>query len=457
MTRMRAQAALWIGRLVMAVLRLAGRRGTSLPGLIASRVSPELLFRLLDQLEQCVVVTGTNGKTTTSALLYSMLEDDRRPWLTNRGGANLLQGLLAALLPHVDRYGRLRVRRAVLEVDEATLPLMTAHYHPTLIVVTNVVRDQLDRYGEVDGALEMLRSGLLYPGTTLLANADDPLAASLGRERELTYYYGMEECPMDEEPRNEVRDGAFCLLCGQELRYERYIYGQLGYYSCDRGHFDRPEPHFGGRTDGVSAVTVRERGANERGEEFPVQAGVLGLYNDYNVLAAAAAARLLGRSPRQIQEGAKHYEAPLGRMQMFPGSPERILALIKNPTGANSVLRALEADERDKAVCFAINDADADGRDVSWLWDIDLEWFVSAALCQHYICAGTRALDMAVRLAYAGVDRGRIRIAAELSDLVSMTAELDVPVYVLSTYTALHPLGEHLRSDGPGLGRRIRT
>lgn len=444
MKRLRAQAALWIGWMIALLLRLVGRRGTSLPGLVASRVSPDLLFRLLSQLEQCVVVTGTNGKTTTSALLYSMLTDDEHPWLTNRGGANLLQGLLGALLPHVDGHGRLRVKRAVLEVDEATLPRITDHYHPTLIVVTNVVRDQLDRYGEVDGALAMLRSGLQYPGTILLTNADDPLAASLGWERELTYYYGMDECPVDEEPRNEVRDGAFCLICGRELQYERYIYGQLGYYYCFSGHFGRPAPHFGGKTDGSSELIIRERVTDHRQEEFMVDAGAPGLYNDYNVLAAAATARLLGRSPRQIQAGEKHYEAPPGRMQMFPGSPERILALIKNPTGANSVLRTLESDEREKAVCFAINDADADGRDISWLWDIDLERFVSVARCQHYVCAGTRALDMAVRLAYAGVDRQSIQISEELPEALAMTSELDVPVYVLSTYTALYPLGEQL-------------
>ncbi len=445
MKRLRAQAALWIGWLVTILLRLVGRRGTSLPGLVASRVSPDLLFRLLSQLEQCVVITGTNGKTTTSALLYSMLTDDEHPWLTNRGGANLLQGLLGALLPHVDGRGRLRVRRAVLEVDEATLPRITDHYHPTLIVVTNVVRDQLDRYGEVDGALALLRSGLQYPGTILLTNADDPLATSLGWERELTYYYGMEECPVDAAPRNEVRDGAFCLICGQELHYERYIYGQLGYYSCGNGHFDRPEPHYSGKTNSSFEVVIRERANAGRQEEFAVQAGVLGLYNDYNVLAAAAAARLLGRSLRHIQMGAGRFEAPLGRMQLFPGFPDRILALIKNPTGANSVLRTLEADERDKVVCFAINDADADGRDVSWLWDVDLEWFVAAGRCQSYICAGTRALDMAVRLAYAGVDREAIRISDQLPDMLGMTSGLTVPVYVLSTYTALYPLGEELR------------
>lgn len=444
--RVRSLIALWVGRGVLRTLQLSGRRGTSLPGFIANRISVDLLFDLLAQLETCVVVTGTNGKTTTSALLYSMVSSQSTPWITNKDGANLAQGLLAALLPHATLFGKMRVRKAVLEVDEATLPRMTERFHPTIIIVTNVFRDQLDRYGEVDHALAMLRRGISYPGIQLITNADDPLAASLGINREFTLFYGMDECPTDLEMRNEVRDGAFCLLCGSELQYTRVIYGQFGFYTCPTGDFSRPRPDYAGflQADSV-ALTVLSRTHGKDVEQFSVQATVLGLYNYYNLLAAVAAARTLGISPALIASALIAYEAPLGRMQVYRGQTERILALIKNPTGANSILRAIESDMRTKRICFAINDADADGRDVSWLWDIDVESFLLHSACDQYFCAGHRALDMALRLAYAGVPRDQIHILHSLEQVVFATQSEDTPVYVLSTYTALYPLGTYLR------------
>ncbi|WP_181362838.1 Mur ligase family protein [Sulfoacidibacillus thermotolerans] len=442
----KSRLALWVGQITLYVLRLIGRRGTSLPGFLAYRLSPDLLFNLLTQLDTCVFVTGTNGKTTTSALLYSILSDEKNLWLTNKDGANLMQGLLAAFLPHVTATGRLGLRKAILEVDEATLPRITERFHPTMVVVTNVVRDQLDRYGEVDQALAMLRQGISYPGIQLITNADDPLAASLGIERELTSFYGMDEVLQDTQTRNEVRDGAFCLMCGQEIEYSHTIYGQFGHYHCPNGDFTRPTPDYGGilRANDASLI-VRWRKRNTEVEQFAVPSPVIGLYNYYNLLAAVATACTLGISTRKIVEAVTVYEAPLGRMQVYAGTPERILALIKNPAGANSVLRTIETDSRAKAVCFAINDADADGRDVSWLWDIDLESFLATAVCDRYFCAGHRALDMALRLLYAGVQRKQIEILDALSDVVKATESLDVPVYVLSTYTALYPLGTYLR------------
>ncbi len=442
----RSLFALWVGRSVGRILRLIGRRGTSLPGFLATRLSPDLLFHLLSQLQTCIIVTGTNGKTTTNALLYSILSSSESPWITNKDGANLVQGLLAALLPHVTSGGKLQIQKAVLEVDEATLPRIVDHFHPTMIIVTNVVRDQLDRYGEVDHALAMLRRGISYPGIQLIVNADDPLAASLGIGRELTYFYGMDECPIDRQERNEVKDGAFCLLCGREIEYTRTIYGQFGHYACPSGDFIRPVPEYAGILEkGIPELTVVRRKSGVEAERFRVKAPVLGLYNYYNLLAAVTVAQILGVSPYKIENALTNYEAPLGRMQVYSGRTKRILALIKNPTGANSILRTIETDELVKIICFAINDGDADGRDVSWLWDIDIESFLDQANCTQYYCAGHRALDMALRLAYAGVERERIVVLDTLSDIVTVTDEGQAPVYILSTYTALYPLGIHLR------------
>lgn len=441
----RSITAIWIGRATKMILRALGRSGTSLPGMIAGHISPWLLEDLLKQLKRGVIVTGTNGKTTTTALLHAFLST-QGTWLTNRGGANLQQGLLATLLGACSLSGRLLVEQAVLEVDEATLPIVTRNYHPTLIVVTNVLRDQLDRYGEVDQALQMLQRGTRYEGTALLLNGDDPLAMSLGLERpELTYYYGFTEVPEESSMRDDVRDGAFCLICGAELFYDYFLYGQIGAYHCPNGHFNRPTPDFGGRYQQEKRILTVLEERPSRNVEFDLQSPVLGLFNQYNLLAAAGAARIIGVSPAALTEGIREFVAPIGRFQVFQGIPRRILALVKNPTGANSVLRAIEEDMTVKAICFAINDDDADGRDVSWLWDINLEEFIPRAKCTDWICTGTRGLDMALRLAYAGIERECIHVVDKLEQLVAATADKQVPVYVLSTYTALYPLSAILQ------------
>ncbi len=443
--RIRSITGLWLGRMTKWVLWALGRKGTSLPGLVAARVAPRLLEELLNQLSTCVIVTGTNGKTTTTAFLYAFLNDGEA-WLTNRGGANLQQGLLAALLAKSDWWGRLQVKKAVLEVDEATLPKVTAKFHPQAIVVTNVLRDQLDRYGEVDLALRMLSEGTRYAGTALITNADDPLAMSLGLGRpELTYYYGMTGVVDTTARRTDVRDGAFCLICGRELEYAYFIYGQIGAYRCPEGHFERPQPTFAGRWERAGRRLVVCEAEPNTAEEFTVESPVRGVFNQYNLLAAASAARVLGVSPKALRRRVQNFAPPTGRFQVFPGAPERVLVLIKNPTGANGVLRALEDDAAAKAVCFVINDDDADGRDVSWLWDINLEEFIPCSRAAEWLCGGTRGLDMALRLAYAGIERTQIRVLDKLAQVAEVSADGVETVYILSTYTALHPLSDLLK------------
>lgn len=429
---------------VSFALRLLGRRATSMPGLVAIRLCPGLLRHLLRQLDAFVVVTGTNGKTTTTALLHAILGEQGTPWICNEGGANLAQGLVSAFLPYTAASGVLRRKRALLEIDEATLPGIAQLRAPTLMVVTNILRDQLDRYGEVDQALLCLQAGVRDVSTTLVANADDPLAASLGLGRELTYYFGIADAPQDGVVRAEIRDGAFCLQCGAELEYTSFVFGQMGDYHCPAGHFSRPERHVAGllSTAGRGRLGVSEHLSDRAEERFELPLTVAGLYNIYNLLAAVAAARVLGYSPAHIERGLGFYRAPVGRMQTVCENPRVVLSLIKNPAGATAVLRAIESDALDKAVCFVINDADADGRDVSWLWDIDLESFAPRAQCTEWLCAGTRGPDMALRLVYAGVERTAVRVVERLDQVPRHVLGFRGPVYVLSTYTALHPLSD---------------
>jgi UDP-N-acetylmuramyl tripeptide synthase len=324
------------------------------------------------------------------------------------------------------------------------------------MVVTNIFRDQLDRYGEIDHALSMIQKGIaMHEASQLLINADDPLTAFLGRNRSLTFAYSMNKeavATMMMDDSSEVRDGSFCLVCGHELHYEGFIYSQIGYYRCLHCDFTHPEADFIGSPRQDASLVVEEVTGLPEGQTS-LHVDLTGIYNAYNLLCAYSAARIVGASPRRIQEGLHRFVSPTGRMQTFGGKQqsEVTLALIKNPTGANGVLRAVVEDIQTDALCLTINDQDADGRDVSWLWDVDFESFVTRSSIRRYYCAGERALDMALRLYYAGVKEEALILVEDLTTLPDLLFSFGQKTYVLSTYTALHRLAEWFeRESGKG-------
>ncbi|MBX5476747.1 MAG: DUF1727 domain-containing protein [Clostridia bacterium] len=420
------------------VLRLLGRRATSFPGHLALRVSPRLMRRLGRQLRSCVVVTGTNGKTTTSVMLATIFRS-RGPCVNNASGANLRQGLMNALISAADWRGRLRMDRAVFEVDEATLPLVARDLPIDYVAVTNVFRDQLDRYGEIDTALQLIVDGIRRTRATAVLNADDPLARYIGlRCGRPTVYYGMSRQSARPPDREQTRDGESCLRCGHRLRYDGYFYGQLGLYWCGHCNFARPPLDFTGHYDGKSLHVVEGR-AGAASFDLPVR----GLFNAYNALCAIAVARLNGFRTEEITAALRRYRGPIGRMQVFPTEPVAILSLIKNPTGCDSILQAICREPGPKVLCVAINDRAADGRDVSWLWDADWELVPERGGVLRCVTTGTRAEDMAVRLKYAGYPTRQIETTPDLEEGIRRALRAartlgSLPVYVLTTYTALY-------------------
>ncbi|WP_054970843.1 Mur ligase family protein [Alicyclobacillus ferrooxydans] len=431
--------AIWLGKLLSILLRLAGRNATSLPGKMALRLSPKLLSVLGAKLDRCVVVTGTNGKTTTSSLLAGILNADE-PIIHNREGANLPQGLTTAVLQHTTWFGTLRRKTALFEIDEATLPLVTRHLPVKVLVVTNVFRDQLDRYGELDTTVTKLLEGIRQTDAVLVVNGDDPLAKHIALHSGLRYRtYGLSTHHAEITHHDQMRDGAFCMQCGHELTYSGFFYGQLGLYHCPECGFSRTTPDFAGTYNGHT-IAIDE-------DELPQVEFVLpsrGLYNVYNTLAAISAARLCGMNANGIAVGLAAYEAPLGRMQGFQTTPPSTLNLIKNPTGCDTVLQAILSEPGQKAVCIAINDLAADGKDVSWLWDAGFEQLTQSPDIRVCITTGLRAEDMALRLKYAGYPTDKILTAADLDAGLQLAFEQaeslgELDLYVLSTYTALYP------------------
>lgn len=471
LTRLRFLLAVAAGRFVSFLCRLCGWPGTSLPGAVALRFFPHLVSFLAPAYEKVIAVTGTNGKTTTANLLAHILRSSGLTVANNAEGANMLPGVATAMIRDCTLAGRPRSRVALLEVDEGSVGKVFPAAEPDLVLVTNYFRDQLDRYEELERTIALLRRTLdELPQPSLLLNADDPLTAAVGYGRERVSYYGMGADARHTAAGegvfgelDEVKESGYCPRCGEALSYRCYYYGQLGDYYCPQCDFRRPELRFAAervhRDEYLTFdLSVRPEdldgrrpalGSAGREGRRTLQAPLRGFYNTYNVLAATAAALMCGVSFDEVKRSLLDYKTATGRMEefVFRGRP-CVLALIKNPTGANEVLKTILGTEKKKALVIAVNDLAADGRDVSWLWDAGFS-VLGAPGVQRIICSGRRAGDMAVCLKYAGVPLERLVIAPEPRESLQLLGDQDAEeLYVLATYTRLFDYARLLRQLG---------
>lgn len=447
----RGWLALWTGKAVIVASRRLGRGGSTFPGRVVARIDPHLLRKLAAAHPKGnILITGTNGKTTTSRMLASILGQAGLRLSHNRAGANLIPGITTAF---VEARGRRDMGLA--EVDEATVPRAAREIAPRLFVVTNFFRDQLDRYGELQHSVDLVRRGLdevrprsraggaHAPG--LVLNADDPLVAYLagagGRE---AIYYGVAPGAIREAPAGEqAADARHCPRCGQPLKYDVTFYAHLGHYRCPACGLARPKPQVvlaGAVPEGSDGWQVRiTTPAGEVGAHIPVP----GVYNLYNALAAAAAAYALGLPLAATGQGLETFAAGFGRLEDVMVRGRRLrLALVKNPTGFNQVLRTmLEDGDTARRLVIAINDRAADGKDISWLWDVDFEILTPrAAAFAAVTVSGLRAEEMALRLKYAGFPQDLVRVERDLSRALSQAADAapeGAHLWVMPTYTAL--------------------
>jgi lipid II isoglutaminyl synthase (glutamine-hydrolysing) len=426
-----------LARGTRAASRALGRTGgTTAPGRLLLRLSPDALRRMARELEEgSVLVSATNGKTTTAAMLAACLEADGRAVVHNRAGSNMGWGVATALLD----AGREPAQLGLFEVDEAWLPKVAGAISPRVLLLSNLFRDQLDRYGE----LEMLadRWAQLVAGldgrAAFVLNADDPLVADLGRGRAGVIYFGMEDDSQALPGLQHAADSKHCRNCGAAYRYEAVYMGHLGRYRCPNCGRERPRPQVAASAvalDGMRGSHVTLQTAEG---EISFTLPLPGLYNVYNALAAVATALLLGVAPATVGRALESFGAAFGRVETIPIDGRRLsILLIKNPAGANEVLRTLTLENGEHDLWLALNDRTADGRDVSWIWDADFE--VLAGHVRRATCTGTRAEEMALRLKYAGLDVPIVTdrdVARSLDSAVRGAA--GERLYALPTYTAL--------------------
>jgi UDP-N-acetylmuramyl tripeptide synthase len=403
-------------------------------------------------------ITGTNGKTTTTRMLSKILQTAGIRVVNNSTGANLVTGVTAALISDSRLSGQPAAEMGLFEVDEASVPKVAAEAELKILAILNLFRDQLDRYGELAYTGKVIASafGELPRDGVVTLNADDPLVASLGRSAREVAYYGVEEPALDTGRLQHIADSKDCPLCGTALVYSIVYMGHIGVYDCRNCSFGHPELRY-------QASQVRFDGA--RGTDFvlstptgeaKVRVNLPGLYNVYNGLAAAAVAGEAGVGLAEISRGLREFSGAFGRVERVRvGDKEAFLLLIKNPVGFNEILRTFVTSGEAKNVLIAINDNHADGRDVSWLWDVDFEMLADARAegrmdaAAPLMVSGTRAEDMAVRLKYADLPVGAA--IPDREEAIKAALEATPPgetLYVLPTYTAMLEIRKTLSELG---------
>jgi UDP-N-acetylmuramyl tripeptide synthase len=443
------------GKLTREGLRATGRGATALPGLVALTVDPNFIGALSAQLEHGVAcVSGTNGKTTTARMLADISRTAGWDPIHNRSGSNLDRGVAAALLAQSSWSGEPRGNFGLFEIDEASLPSAMGRLQPRVVVVTNLFRDQMDRYFELDTLAKKIGDALagLPADTTLVLNADDPLVANLALRRDAkTIFFGVDDPDVGGVVPQSISDATRCPRCKAPLQYKRVVLAHVGDWSCASCGLARPP-----RDVAASKVMLGADGselvlAGTVANAFEsVRVPIPGLYNAYNALAALAAARALDLGLAEATRALANFRPAFGRLETIEHKGRTLrLVLVKNPAGFNAAIGALLETGRKPRLVAALSDRDADGRDVSWIWDADFE--ALAPSVEHAVITGLRGRDLALRFKYAGLANERMEVIDDWSaaiDRATTLAPEGTEVVILATYTAMQSLRAVLHRTG---------
>lgn len=428
---MKRLLAIWIGKLVFLVGRITKRQTSSAPGELALKLCPTLISDMNRRVAKKIIVTcGTNGKTTTNNVICTALEAKGYKVMCNRIGANMLSGVATAYIESATLFGKINADYACLEIDEAYAKIIFKQITPDVMVITNLFRDQLDRYGELDGTVKLISDAIdMANGVTLVLNADDPVCAQFGtKDGVKALYYGVSEKVLEDED-NGI-EGRFCPICGSALSYNYHHYSQLGDFFCPTCSYKRPEPDY--VIGNVKLGVPMSFAIN--GEQFTVN--YKGFYNILNLSAVYVALCAAGETVGNFAELLTGYKPPSGRMQEFKLNKTVVLSLSKNPAGFNQAITTVNSDTRKKDVIIAINDGAGDGRDVSWLWDVNFDKLKNENL-NTLAVTGVRRYDTALRFKYSDIDLDMVTDSMKDAILNALKTESEI-VYAMVNYTAMY-------------------
>lgn len=431
MMKLRRIAAVWAAKFAGYSCKKMGRQGVTWAGKIALKIYPPILRELSGEIrEKIFVVCGTNGKTTTNNMLCAALEAEGKRVICNHTGSNMLNGVVAAFVLGAGLNGHIDADYACIEADEASTRYIFPALQPDYMVLTNLFRDQLDRYGEIDITMNILEEMIRkVPKMQVIVNGDDALSAYLAMDSgNSAVYYGISRQVMKNET-NEIREGRFCKKCGAKLDYSFYHYSQLGDYRCPVCGFARPEPDYD-----ACDVKVGDQ-LSFRVEDRLIAANYKGFYNVYNILAAYAGVRTAGFAGDHFNDMLRAFNPENGRMEQFRIRGAGILLnLAKNPAGFNQNISAVMQDKTPKDIIIAINDNAQDGIDISWLWDVDFDRLGDESV-RSITVSGIRCQDMRLRLKYVDIPS---MLEADVEKAIRSRIEDGVGnLYVLVNYTAL--------------------
>lgn len=433
-----------ISKFILNVSKFLFRGGTNFPGKIALKIDNHILSTIAKNYK-IILVTGTNGKTTTTSMIYNIILKSGKKVITNNTGANMITGITACFIDNFSFKKYSEDVYAVIETDEANVKFVTEQVNPCIITVTNLFRDQLDRYGEVYTTLSKIIDGIkMSPEAILVLNGDESLLGELPLDNK-TVYYGF-SVPVNDNKKIDINaDAKFCKKCKTEYKYNFVTYNHLGSFYCENCGYKRPALDYA-----VTEINnMDENGSSISINNKDVFINQSGVYNIYNGLCAFSIAKVLGINEDYITEALKLQQSSFGRQENLNIDNHEVkIILVKNPAGFDQAINTLSLDNRSLNLAFLLNDNYADGRDVSWIWDVDFER-ISSLDTKSIIISGIRLYDMAVRLKIAGLDETKFNIC-ENFDLIldGIKKCTDGPVYILATYTAMIDFRKYLHSKG---------
>jgi lipid II isoglutaminyl synthase (glutamine-hydrolysing) len=447
-TLLRTIAVLALCKLTIKFLRMIKQGGTTLPGKLALFLSKDILEILAKRLDTLIVVTGTNGKTTTCKMISKILSTAQIPFFSNPSGANLSSGVLTTLLENISLSLRFKHKIALLEMDEAAFGRISQSLDPRYVVITNFFRDQLDRFGELYTTVLNVKEGIRnLTSPTLIINTNDSLSVSVSQDTEKnSIFYGFSAHAALNQESSSMSDAGYCIYCKTKYQYHFKTFGHLGDFICENCNYKAPAPSvvcskIEEQTTDHSKFTISYM-TDGQIENLTLTLPLPGAYNIYNAISAAALCDVLDIPRYLITKGLENVESGFGRMETIKvGTKNITLILVKNPTGFSQVIQFLLNHSSPMSLAVLINDNLADGTDISWLWDVDFESLtVAMENMTTWICSGKRAQDMVLRLKYADIPLSKIQMEPHYPSVIEkgLSSISDGQTfYILPTYTAM--------------------